>query len=348
MESTYDNVYKTDYTGQGDSLVNSIAVTDNPSGTLNNKPADSLKAQQTAEKLLDCPAIVGSDGKTYLQGHVSNDEPSALQVSQGIKSLHDLRKLENGIATGLTDTAQESLTFLSQPNAVNCMLTSTIRTADDTMKHYAAQPECILPDVKMAVWQAGQETVDTLGHPLTSGETGQLIGRTIPAFIIPISGAKQLTARQVESLAGIEKLAQLSTEELAHHGLTRDLTDVLHERPSSRTPRAPWPGVTTDESVKPKLDRYLLDPEHSRGGDKARVLKSALGFSRDNMIDLANQIKFDPDRALFQADTYDGPKFIQTTFIMGANGVMMEVTVVWIHNLDDVVRLVTLKKVPSG
>ncbi len=59
-----------------------------------------------------------------------------------------------------------------------------------------------------------------------------------------------------------------------------------------------YPGVTTEESVKIKLDSYLLNPDHPVGGFKARWYEQALGFNRSNMEKLAKQLIFDASKAV--------------------------------------------------
>lgn len=99
--------------------------------------------------------------------------------------------------------------------------------------------------------------------------------------------------------------------------------------------------ATTEMSVQDKLYRYLLDPDHPAGGPKAKWFREALGFTRENMDDLARQIVFDPARAVQTAVTPNGVKYNQVISITGANGRQIDVTFAWIRNQDGVVRLVT-------
>ncbi len=94
-------------------------------------------------------------------------------------------------------------------------------------------------------------------------------------------------------------------------------------------------------SVQDKLYHYLLDPEHAVGGAKAKWFREALGFTRENMDDLARQIVFDPARAVQTGVTQHGVKYNQTITITGANGRQIDVLFAWIRNNDGVVRLVT-------
>lgn len=99
--------------------------------------------------------------------------------------------------------------------------------------------------------------------------------------------------------------------------------------------------ATTKESVDNKLWTYLLDPNHIQGGPKAKWFKEALGFTRENMDDLAKQIVFDPAKAVKTAEIPQGQKFNQVITIVGANGKKIDVNFGWIQNNDGIVRLTT-------
>lgn len=100
--------------------------------------------------------------------------------------------------------------------------------------------------------------------------------------------------------------------------------------------------VLTKQSVNDKLANYLLDLDHPVGGDKAIWFRDALGFTKDNLDDLAKQIEFNPANAVQTAVTEYGTKFDQFISITGANGKVIDVKFAWIKNIEDgVVRLVT-------
>jgi hypothetical protein len=94
-------------------------------------------------------------------------------------------------------------------------------------------------------------------------------------------------------------------------------------------------------SVNDKLYRYLLNPENARGADKAAWFKGALGFTRENIGDLAKQIVFDPNKAVQTAVTPYGVKYNQIINIVGANGRTIPVLTAWIKGPNGVVRLTT-------
>lgn len=98
----------------------------------------------------------------------------------------------------------------------------------------------------------------------------------------------------------------------------------------------------TRQSVQDKLARYLLNMEHSVGGSKAKWFKEALGYTQENLDDLANQISFDPNSAMVTEVTAYGTKYNQTIAITGANGKTIDIVFAWIKSAEDgVVRLVT-------
>jgi hypothetical protein len=97
----------------------------------------------------------------------------------------------------------------------------------------------------------------------------------------------------------------------------------------------------TKESVTKKLNDYLLNPDHPIGGPKAKWFRTALGFTRDNIGDLAKQILFDPAKAVETDVTEFGTKYNQVISIVGANGRTIDVVFAWIRNNDGIVRLVT-------
>jgi len=95
------------------------------------------------------------------------------------------------------------------------------------------------------------------------------------------------------------------------------------------------------ERVTDKLQRYLLNPDHPVGGSKAKWFEQALGYTKDNLGDLAKQIVFDPTKAVETGVTQHGTMYNQVITITGANGKQIDVTFACIKNLDGIVRLVT-------
>jgi hypothetical protein len=113
-------------------------------------------------------------------------------------------------------------------------------------------------------------------------------------------------------------------------------------KPPGGAPAAAAGGrAATAQSVADKLRTYLLNPAHPKGGSKAKWFKEALGFTEQNLDDLAKQITFNPATAVETAVTQFGTKYNQVIEIVGANGRRIGVTFAWIKNNDGVVRLVT-------
>lgn len=97
----------------------------------------------------------------------------------------------------------------------------------------------------------------------------------------------------------------------------------------------------TAESVVDKLTRYLLNPNHTRGSTMATWYEKALGFSQENIGDLAKQIVFDPKTAYVTEVTQFGTKYNQIISITGANGKVVDIVAAWIKLADGTIKLVT-------
>ena len=92
-----------------------------------------------------------------------------------------------------------------------------------------------------------------------------------------------------------------------------------------------------------KLNRYLLDKTHADGGPKAEWFEQALGFNRDNLPALADQIRFVKDDAVVYGQNEHGTLYNQFIEIEGANGRKIEVRFSFIELNDGRVGLVTAK-----
>jgi hypothetical protein len=73
----------------------------------------------------------------------------------------------------------------------------------------------------------------------------------------------------------------------------------------------------SEESIKRKVEGYLLNPEHAKGGPKADWFNHALGFTRENATELERQIIFDPSRAVQTGVTQFGSTYNQVISISG-------------------------------
>ncbi len=85
----------------------------------------------------------------------------------------------------------------------------------------------------------------------------------------------------------------------------------------------------------------MPDEAHPKGHDKAVWFRKALGFTKENMDDLAKQIHFDPNLAQKTQVTEFGQKYNQVIRIVGSNGRTIDVTTAWIVGPDNVPKLVT-------
>jgi RHS repeat-associated protein len=93
----------------------------------------------------------------------------------------------------------------------------------------------------------------------------------------------------------------------------------------------------TKESVQDLISTFLVYLEHPVGGPKAKWFKEALGFTKDNINDLAKQIVFDAKKAVKTGTNNQGTLYKQMIEIKGANGRVIETQFNFIkHNNGDV------------
>jgi hypothetical protein len=157
--------------------------------TLNKPDSGQLTAQQSVDELFGCPAIVGADGKTYLQGHVSN----VPEVSQGVQNLDDVKALGTGIGHGLQRVAQETLNYLATPGAVDNTLLQIGPALDNAVNYYANTPaDQVAGDAQEALGYAGHALEETLGHPLKPEQRGEYAAAAMPIFFVPGRGGKMI------------------------------------------------------------------------------------------------------------------------------------------------------------
>lgn len=185
----------------------------------NQDTADAARAtaKPAGTEMLSAPVIVGSDGKTYLQGYISN----VPEVSQGVQDLDDLKALGTGIGSGLQHVAQETLNYLATPGAVDDTLLQIGPALDNAVNYYAnTPPEQVLSDAQQALGHAGQALEDTLGHPLKPEQRGEYEGKTMAIFL-PLGRIKALTEKELDALGGLQKLEQMAPSELEALGIRK-------------------------------------------------------------------------------------------------------------------------------
>ena len=172
------------------------------------------------------------------------------------------------------------------------------------------------------IWGSGKSAV----HHFQEGNYGRGILYTGLA-ITDIFLVKALVVGVVKGVA-IKGAATLAARELA----AKEAAALAARKAANEA---------TKTSVKEKLEKYLLNPEHEIGKSKADWFKKALGFTKSNIDDLAEQIIFDQSKAVVTATTEFGTKFNQTIKIVGSNGKTIDVVFAWIKNNDGIIRLVT-------
>lgn len=92
-----------------------------------------------------------------------------------------------------------------------------------------------------------------------------------------------------------------------------------------------------------KFTKYALDPTNAP--DKARVFKSALGYTKENAEDLMHNISehLDPEKLEERGDTGYGMRYQQIMKLKGPNGNEANVLTAWIHDSsNDELRLTSV------
>lgn len=72
----------------------------------------------------------------------------------------------------------------------------------------------------------------------------------------------------------------------------------------------------------------MLNLDHPIGWSKAKWFRDDLGFTKENADGLARQIVFDPETVVRTVVTENGVKYNQVILITGANGNVIDVTLV--------------------
>ena len=104
------------------------------------------------------------------------------------------------------------------------------------------------------------------------------------------------------------------------------------------------PNSITAATVQDKIQNYLLNSNHPRGKDKAKVLNSVLGFNYQNWDALSDQIfdKLQTTDYTAKVETKYGTKYTVPMRINGTKGKSMVVNTVWQVDRDtNIPRLIT-------
>jgi Domain of unknown function (DUF6883) len=184
-----------------------------------------------------------------------------------------------------------------------------------------------------------------------SGGISEAVSKVVDVSRLTATGARIANIiREFIAAAELSALPAVSAAGAAARALT-ELGPLLAARPMIFAAEAAGQGGKTVEgaeaarlaqaSIREKLDKYLLNPDHPVGGPKAKWFEQALGFTRANSGDLERQIVFDQSRAVETGVTQYGTKYNEVIPITGANGKTIDVTFAFIRNNDGVVRLVT-------
>ena len=102
-------------------------------------------------------------------------------------------------------------------------------------------------------------------------------------------------------------------------------------------PGAPLYNVERAQLDMGKLSAYALDPDHPRGGDKARVFASALGLGPQDAGWLRDQVmqQLPTVSALVKPGTEYGQRFDALVPVTGRNGRTVAVKTVWQYDYTD-------------
>lgn len=139
------------------------------------------QTQDFVDKTFGVPTIESADGIVYLQGQISN----VPEISEGITSIDDLRDLGAGIATGLQSAVQESLQYLSTPNAVHDSLLNIGPALDNAVNYYATTSAQQLGSDANQMLAAVSDSVEgSIGVPLRPGQRGERAGALLPVFLL--------------------------------------------------------------------------------------------------------------------------------------------------------------------
>lgn len=248
-----------------------------------------------------------------------------------IKNCTMVRDHITGTANGFDDAAK--------------VCSAYAQTIDDA--HHKIIHEMVVLGATVAV----TEIIAAVLIPFTAGAS-EAVSKVVDVSRLTATGTRIATIiREFRSAAALSALPAVSAAGAAARSLT-ELGPLLAAQPTIFAAEVAGRGAArvevaeakklSDESIKDKLERYLLNPDHASGGAaKAKWFDQALGFTRENAADLQKQIVFDPAKAVATGVTEYGTKYNQVIPIVGANGKTIDVTFAFIRNDDGVVRLVT-------
>ncbi len=97
--------------------------------------------------------------------------------------------------------------------------------------------------------------------------------------------------------------------------------------------------IRSTQIAKEKFTEYALSPE--KAPDKAKVFKSALGYTKDNVDDLIKNINehFDTSKLEDRGDNGYGMRYQQIMKLKGPNGKEANVLTAWIDDEKSSIKL---------
>jgi len=282
--------------------------------------------------------------------HDSDNEPIRDKYGdlqrKGVKSPQDVAKYGVSTAVGVTKALSHAAPLLTPQGfaKVNHELADGGREAIKNAGEYYGEhgvsklPADTADATKTAYNRLGQWSADRM--QMEPGERGDVTGAAMAVVFFIAASREFIDENGLAKRLGIgsDDLASMTDEQLEAQGIRRMAAHEGRDWAAA--------GKTTADSVSRKLDGYLLNPAHSKGGPKARWLKAALGFDCHNGQELAKQLVFDESKAIAKELTEFGQKYEQIIDLVGANGNVIPTPVMWIKNHDNVTRLVTL--IPVG
>jgi len=246
-----------------------------------------------------------------------------------IKNCTMVRDQMSGVADGFDEAARACSTYA--------------QAIDD------AHSKIIHEMVVLGATVAVTEIVAAILVPLTAG-ISEAVSKVVDVSRLTATGARIATLiREFRLAAELSGLPAVSAAGAAARSVS-ELGPLLAARPTIFAAETAGRGGAiegaealslSEESIKRKVEGYLLNPDHVKGGPKADWFNQALGFTRQNAADLVRQIMFDQSKAVQTGVTQFGTTYNQVIPITGANGKTIDVLFGWIRNDDGVVRLVT-------
>jgi hypothetical protein len=246
-----------------------------------------------------------------------------------IKNCTMVRDQMRGVADGCDEAAKACSTYA--------------QAVDD------AHSKIIHEMVVLGATVAVTEIVAAILVPLTVG-ISEAVSKVVDVSRLVATGSRIATIiRDFRLAAELSGLPAVSAAGAAARSIS-ELGPLLAARPTILAAETAGRGGAvegaealrlSEESIKRKVEGYLLNPEHAKGGPKADWFNQALGFTRENAAELERQVVFDPGKAVQTGVTQFGTTYNQVISITGANGKAIDVLFGWIRNDDGVVRLVT-------